>query len=306
MKFLGYTLACALFAMLGTSLVLLGWFYMGRHGLLLTAVLLGGIGGGFTLALSGGERYGLKFPGMHGGGDTKFDPGCLGDMFVGLMAGCLGVSLCSRNLKTSLFDPASSSMADLWFMDFGIAFVSGFLGLRLIKTVSTKFMQEQQLKHTQELAEESKELASASAGTNVYLEGQEAIRTGQYKYAEQCFQKGIDLEEGKSIRSMIGLAQAYRWLGLLPEAIAKLDDAIRFRSWEQVESRLAVAYWNRACYKVLSMPDSERAKASALEDLQQAIELQESFRQSLNSDTDLVSLKDDVRLHRLAQEPAAA
>jgi len=306
MKFLGCALFFLLVSAFGTCLVLLGWHYMGQHGLLLLAVTLGGIGGGFTLALSGGERYGLKMPARHGGTDTKIDPGYLGDMFVGLMAGLLGVSVCSRNLKTSLFDPNTSSLVDLWFMDFGIAFVSGFLGLRLIKTVSTKFMQEQQLRETHELAEESKELASGLAGTNAFLAGQEALRAGQYDLAEQCFQRGQSLDGETTIRCLIGLGQAYRCMGKLPEAIAILDDAIGQKDRETVKSRVAVAYWNRACYKVLAVPDSERAKESALDDLQQAVQLQDSFRQDLNSEPDLVSLKDDVRLRRLAQEPGYA
>jgi len=289
----------------GTALTIIAWRYMGLHGLLVVGVLLGGIGGGFTQALSGGERYGLKMPTTRAGAGSvqKVDPGFIGDMFVGLMAGILGISLCSRTLKTSLFDPSGSSLIDLWFMDFGIAFVSGFLGLRLIKAISTKFMQEQRLKEAEDLAVESKELATANAGTSAYLSGQQSLRSGQLDLAEDLFRKGIEYDRGTSIRCIVGLAQLQRRRHKYTEAIETLDEAIRLQHIESVVSRVAVAYWNRACYRLLARPDSVEAKDAAVADLEKSVALQESFRSTILADEDLKELRNDVRIRRLIQEP---
>ena len=62
-------------------------------GALVLAIFLGGMGGGFTLVLIGGERYGLKLPGTVGGTDHKYDPGYLGDIFVGVMSAFLGIGV---------------------------------------------------------------------------------------------------------------------------------------------------------------------------------------------------------------------
>jgi hypothetical protein len=300
------TVTAILGAAFGTALALVGYHSRGLHGLLVTGVVLGGIGGGFTQALSGGERYGLSLPtrGDRNGG-AKVDPGFIGDMFVGLMAGILGISMCSRTLKTSLFDPSGSTLMDLWFMDFSIAFVSGFLGLRLIKAISTRFMQEARLKEAEHNAEESRLLAARTFGISLYLSGQEALRSGQLDLAEQCFRQDLAQGEGKTIRSLVGLGMVLKRRFKFDEALRTMDEAVA-NTHEPVAERRAVAYFNRACYKVLARPDSEAEITSAISDLDQAVLLDPSLRKFIGTDEDLKAIQADPRIIILKSDEQSA
>ena len=164
-------------------------------GIFFVAIVLGGIGGGFTLGLIGGERYGLKLPGKVGS-DHKFDPGFLGDIFVGLMSSFLGIGVASRTLKTDLFSTTEVSAIELWFVNFSIAYICGFLGLRFIKGVSEKFLQEAQIK-------ENSERLTKAEGTNAFLSAQTALSAGQFDEAENLYHKAINLDKENEARARI-------------------------------------------------------------------------------------------------------
>lgn len=276
-----------------TSLVFVAHSMFGKHGLLLVAIACGGIGGGLTFALVGGEKYGITPPGRHGDGKTKFDPGFLGDIFIGLMTGFLGIAVCARSLKISLFDPAASPLIDLWFVNFAIAYISGFLGLRLVKAVSKKFLDQLQLKETVEQT-------LLNEADNAALLGSEAIRDKDYETAEGLFKKCIQLDNGSSIRGLIGLARAQSRMGNLGDAIATLDDAIQLRRKEPLPRRVAVAFFNRACYRMLADPNGEASKSLAIKDLAESTRLVPSFALDLRKEEDLKPLWEDPRLIDLA------
>lgn len=292
--------AMAFAAATGTALVVLSRQAGGEIGLFFVAIVLGGTGGGFTLGLVGGERYGLKMPGKVGV-DHKFDPGFWGDVFVGLMAGFLGVGVASRTLKTDLFTvssaastPTSAQLVELWFVNFSIAYVCGFLGLRLVKSLSERFLQQALLKDNLERVERNEEITA-------FLSAQAAVDMGQFSEAETLFERALALDTGSGVRPLIGLGRVYKRQRRFDDAIRVLTDAISRKEREHITERIAVAYWNRACYKVLAVADGSRKYeiASAFEDLEQSVNMKPSYRQDLSGETDLTSVRLDARFKAL-------
>lgn len=301
LKYIGLLIALAVGAVFAASLVTL-ITDASPVKKLIAAVALGGLGGGFTLGLIGGERYGLKLPG-NSGIDRKFDPGFIGDTFVGLMAGILGTATASRVLKTDLFalpkvDVPSSipggAMVELWLLNFSIAYVCGFLGLKLIKNLSERFLQEVQLKEGLERVEHTE-------GATAFLSGQAAISEKQYIEAQQFFKNALLIDKGNEVRSLVGLARAYRGQKRYLEAIRTLDDAVSRSDREPLKDRMAVVYWNRACYRTLMNQTTLTAqvKDEIFKDLEASLELQPDFRKDLPRDEDLTAIFNDDRFKLL-------
>lgn len=276
--------------------------------LLLGAILFGGIGGGFTLGLIGGERYGLKLPGKVGN-DTKVDPGFLGDIFVGVMASFLGIGLASRTLKTDLFSISTvvadksgvvttldNSLIELWFLNFCIAYVSGFLGLRLVKGLSERFLQETKLKDKLDQVDHNE-------GVTAYLSGQSALALGLVEEAEDYFKKAFKLDKGNEVRSLLGLARVYKRQGRYFEAFSTVDEAISRKSENDSPERMATAYWNRACYRALILKTSTAAGRGTVEnvfkDLEESLRLKPEFRNDLTTEQDLTSVYEEGRFKEL-------
>lgn len=287
-------------AAVGASLVMLAGIAGGEVGLFLVAIVLGGTGGGFTLGLVGGERYGLKMPGKVGV-DHKFDPGYWGDVFVGLMAGFLGVGVASRTLKTDLFaisstasTPNSAQIVELWFVNFSIAYVCGFLGLKLVKSLSERFLQEAHLKDNLQRVERNEEITT-------FLSAQAAVDMGQLSEAETLFERALALDTGSGIRPLIGLGRVYKRQRRFDDAISVLTDAIKRKDREFITERVAISYWNRACYKVLAIDDGSRKYdlGSALDDLEEALNMKPAYRQDLSGESDLTSIKSNDRFKAL-------
>jgi hypothetical protein len=264
------------------------------------AMVLGGLAGGFTLALIGGESYGLKMPGVYGAHKQgKVDPGFFGDVFVGLMAAGLGIGLgtWAEIFKTSPFDAPTepAKFASRWVADFAIAYVCGFLGLRLIKTVSMRVLKEAEL-------EENLKKTEQNEVDNLYSRAQEAVRNGQYDIAANMFHSVQELEGQNSIRALIGLARCEKRMGRYGDAVASLDRAIAQSPNEKEAYRLPVAYWNRGCYKTLAYKDNLAPHlADIVNDLKEAIRLQGSFKVDLRTDEDLKVLQGEPIFEELAK-----
>lgn len=279
---------CGVLAM---TVVMLTVDTTGPVGLLIVAIIIGGLGGGFTLGLSGGERYGLKMPGTTGI-DHKWDPGFLGDLFVGLMSGFLGIGVVLRGVSSELFLISKNGLVELWFIDFSVAFVSGFLGLKLVKAVSERFFDKEELK-------DKMDKVDANAGATAFLTAQEGITAGQLDEAEKNYRRALALDPHNQVRALIGIARVQRRKNNLVEAIATLDDAIRMGDKEHMKGRTAVAYWNRACYKALTKPPNLEG---AVDDLQASTQITPSYRLSLYEDEDLKALHGNARFQALAAQ----
>lgn len=267
----------------------------GDLGLLLIAIGAGGIAGGFTLALVGGESYGLKMPGMHGTSAEKIDPGFLGDVFVGLMAASLGIGIgiWTKIFHVSLFDLKATSFVELWFTDFAIAYTCGFLGLRLVKAVSASVLKQADL-------QEKLEKVSTNEADNLYLNVLELVRGNQPQAAIDLLARVEMLDGENSIRALIGRAYAEKRLGKFGDAIATLDQAIGRSPREKHAHRIPVAYWNRACYRTLTCDNNfDQYLDSIINDLRKSIELQPSFRHDLEKDEDLKALQENPKFKAL-------
>jgi tetratricopeptide (TPR) repeat protein len=293
-------LIALLLAAVAAAMAMLAYVYIGVLGLLIFAIICGGIGGGFTLALVGGENYGLRMPRRVPGGTTpdgnpeKIDPGCFGELFVGLMAGLLGVAVACRTLKIEMFKPSDADpLVQLFFVDFGIAYVSGFLGLRLIRAVSERFLYDTVKAQGQDLKEVAREQKFQSA--------QDAFREKQYDVAEHLFREQIQADGSTTIRGFIGLGRTLKRLGRFGDAIAVVDEAIRIRDREELPGRVAVAYWNRACYKALSSGDVEHDIDEIIADLQEALKIQPSYKLDLLSEEDLAKVREHPKFKALVE-----
>lgn len=308
MKKIGTGLIALFSGVFGASLVHLCLRESAPFTILISAILLGGVGGGFTLGLIGGERYGLKLPGKVGN-DAKVDPGFLGDVFVGIMSAFLGIGLASRTLKTDLFSipmtiadkqglsfPVEGALAELWFLNFCIAYVSGFLGLRLVKGLSERFLQETKLKDKLEQVDHNE-------GATAYLSGQSSLALQLFDEAEDYFKKAFRLDKGNEVRSLLGLARVYKRQRRYAEALSTADEAISRRSSRDSIERMAAAYWNRACYRALVIKDATTLQRGTTEnvyqDLEESLRLKPEFRNDLSKEEDLTIISGEDRFKEL-------
>jgi tetratricopeptide (TPR) repeat protein len=182
---------------------------------------------------------------------------------------------------------------ELWFTDFSIAYACGFLGLRLVKTVSAQVLRHAEL-------EEKLERVEVNEADMAYLKAAELLRDGQNEAAAELFRNAQTLEGENSIRSLIGLARAYRRLNKLGDAIATVDRAIAASAREKQTHRIPVAYWNRACYTALASKDLKKDADRILADLTESIKRQPPFRHDLMTEEDLKGLRSDDRFITLA------
>lgn len=279
--------------MLALSLLMTSLPFLEQYGAIVTAIVCGGLGGGFTLALIGGKRYGLTFPGRVGVENDKIDPGFYGDLFVGLMSAFLGVGIAVRSMETRIFPkPGENNIVELWFMDFAFAYICGFLGLKFIKSISNKFLNENEINQRLEQVEKKEAVAE-------YLLAQEAVDIGQLDEAERLYRRVL-ATPGYEVLALIGLGRVYRRRDRFGEAIAWLDRAIGVRDNEIESSRLAVVYWNRACYRLLAS-ESVGDRRQAIDDLRISVGIQPSFKLDLLKDPDLEVVRNDPDVLELSK-----
>jgi len=307
-------------------------------GSLLIAVLVGGAAGGFTNSLTGGQEFGMRHPNTRGHKprreaaaaetlsaipgkthsrepDSVFDPGYLGDTFIGLMAGCVGIAFVTHNLKASPWDYTSVALVDTWFLDFALSYVCGFLGLKLIKSVAENVFAGDKVREAKKTAALAQERLDAvekdvddTKGAALFLNGIVALQQKDYDTAELMFNESMKVEGWRTTRALISLARVERRRHNLVKAIALLDEAISQESKEKKPSRVAVAFWNRACYRTLqrlAQPSPENAIGRILADLRESIKIEPSFSSELG-DPDFNTIRDDPAFHDFTQEAAGS
>lgn len=250
--------------------------------LLIIAVICGGVGGGLTLALIGGEKLGLKLPGQESG--TKvFEPGFIGEIFVGVMAAAVmfGVGSVS-DLRPFEYKPKEDDFYSLWFRNFALAHLSGFLGIQLIKKLASGFLDQADVR-------DLKEDAQRHEGQTAYLSGIEAIKSTQLDAAEAFMRKALEIEGQTSIRALVGLAMVLKRRGKLGDAIATINEAIAHAGTEPMKSRVAKAYFNRACYVsfgALGETLTEAELDRVIADLDHALAIEKALAREIKKDPD--------------------
>lgn len=284
---------------------LLAYELADRLALLVMAVIFGGLSGGFTLALAGGETYGLKMPGRaNDNSRLAMDPGFLGDMAVGMLTAFLAVGFANQLTTIALFDAnkltSASEFAGLWFANFGFAYVAGYLGLKLVKRISDDFIKQLNVSRLSTDVEGLKSNYRTVAADSMCTLGNQAINLKQYGEAEMLFQSANEIESANTVRSEVGLARALRWQDRFPEAQKLLDKAIAEKGKEKIPGRLSVAYWNRACYRALS--DGLPAIDEVITDLKEAFRLNPAMGPDDLNDVDLDKVRPDPKFIALVDE----
>lgn len=218
---------------------------------MLLLIVLGGVLGGFTLALAGGEEFGLRFPGTAAG--SRWSPGFLGDIFVGAMSATtiFGVGAGVADMAPLAVPPDASIWA-IGLRNFALAYLAGFLGINLIRSLSKQVLDKQAI--TERLAEVGRKVEDAEI-----MLGYKAIDEGQLDVAETYMCRAIESEGNKSIRAHCGLAMVHRRKERIGEAIQRVSIAIEKQAIETEPSRVALAYFNRASYYAYAINDSNRA-----------------------------------------------
>ena len=251
--------------------------------ILTMAVIAGGIGGGLTLALIGGEKLGLRFPG-HESNTKVFEPGFVGEIFVGIMAAAVmfGIGGGVADLKPFEYVEGKSDLYSLWFRNFALAHLSGFLGISLIKKLASGMLD------TAAVADLKQE-AKKTEGDTAYLLGLQAMESKQLEAAENYMRKALEVEGTKSIRAYIGLAQVMKRRGRIGEALSLLNEALERQDSEPMKSRVAKAYFNRACYLSVgaqgaTLTDGEVSKV--IESLDRAFKHDKALARDVKSDPD--------------------
>jgi len=251
--------------------------------LLFVAIILGGMFGGLTLALLGGEKLGLKFPGAPSDSEP-FEPGFLGDVFVGIMAAMVmfGIGGGVASLSPFKYEASTDDLATLWLRNFALAHLSGFLGLNLIKRLSSQLLDKAAIQSKLEDVDRTK------IDTD-FLLGLQAMQSGQYAIAESYMRKAMEKEGQTNIRSYIGLAMVYKRTGRWAEAFSNLNTAISMKEIEKLSSRVAKAYFNRACYRSASAEGdtpSENEMKFLIEDLKAAFAIEPDLVRGVGPDPD--------------------
>ena len=283
-------------ALFVAGLILVGW-KLDKIGFLVDAIIVGGLCGGLTYALRGGERYGLKLPGRMDNTE-KLDPGFVGDVFVGLMAGCLGMGFgIWTKVLVGSFDVDHQPFVELVFVNFAIAYACGFLGLKLVKGISEQVFREEVMK----LDNIEKRVEASEADTS-YNKAEGLCDAGQFEVAHTYYRKTATLDPKGATRALIGMGRALRGQGMLGEAISVLDQAIGLREKEPEKHRIPVAYWNRACYRALIANNADVELDKILADLREAVRLQPAFVHDLTADRDLTGLQENHKFKQLLEE----
>ena len=261
--------------------------YLSPELLFAGAMALGGIGGGFSAALSGGKQYALRMPGPKKNDGTKdFEAGFVGDLFIGLMTGFLGIGLADTFFRPEIFPSSDKSLLFQLIHYFAIAFISGFLGLRLIRMVTSQMHPD--LKEFEERIEKN-EVAQ------LYDEAERAIESGDEQTALENFERVIECDGRLRLRGYIGKARVLKRLGKLQEAIETLNFALGKSYSHERKANRAIALFNRACYRALALNSSTSAHSieDIARDLEGAIKLRPEFAGDIKTDDDLKSVRDE-------------
>ena len=176
--------------------------------------------------------------------------------------------------------PHGKTLLSAGLTNFATAYVAGFLGINLIRSLSKQFLENAKIKDQLADAQQTK------LDTD-FLMGLQAMDAKQYQTAEMLMRKAIEAEKNTTIRAYIGLAQViWRIGGRGGEAISTVSDALRNQAIEKEPSRVATAYFNRACYVAAMMDSANPQIKPVIEDLAACFKLAPSWPADVRADAD--------------------
>ncbi len=227
----------------------------------------GGIVAGIVSASS--NKIVLPFSGR------RVEIGFVGDGLIG-MAGSLAIYLVVEPAFAETLKPEN---ARSWLVAVALGVLSGFAGERLLRGMSSRLVEKVAGLDNRIDTVERRERALA-----LNLRADELLHQGRLQEAEGEVEQVLELDPD-NILALISRGKIFRRREKWTEAIGALTRIIeRHPGTER-------AYYNRACYKLLSGAGRE----SALADLRRAVQLQPLYIDYASKDADFKSLwEDDV------------
>lgn len=246
----------------------LGVSFVSGEELRRTLILLGVSGalGGllYSIIASKGE-FGLCYYKKEG--SERLTLGALGDMVVGI-GGALGVFFVLAG--TIKLDAAADNVLRV----LGLGVVSGYGARRLMKAMEERLSQAL----AQQAAEESKKAREEIQGERAQhsvREGIDFLSRNDYIAALQAFGEAIKLDPSYA-QPHVGQGMVFKRQGKYGDAVKACTTAI------EKDRELAVAWYNRSCYRALN---GEGVNA-VLADLREAVRLNAFYRGEAKMDAD--------------------
>ncbi len=218
---------------------------------LLAVIVVGGYVGGTIFSLQSEGVYDLRI--RESRGVSSSSEVQLGGIWayglVGVPAGAIGLLIAARMAGVERSDIAemlslSAGTAGgvrrlvLCLEVFAVAVVGGFLGLNLIRSVSSRMEAEIQRQISGE------------------MEPLRLLDKGKMLMEEQSYSEALDTfrvlaRRDSSLLPIVGQGRALKRLGRLTEAVEVLSAGLRKSSLTDDPFRRAVALWNLGCYRAL-------------------------------------------------------
>lgn len=248
----------------------------------ISILLFSGAAGGFLNSLSGAPSYKLQIPFYQ---DRKtIDTGFLGHIFAGTITGVVGVFFAAKILELDIWvwDLHTSNVdaggkicgVKRLFTISSLAILSGYLGISMISKLANAML-KQLANDVDELKKEADETKADELCTRAKLQNFD----NNYREAIVTVEKSISLHE--TPRAWGVKAKSYKLMDRCDLAISCLNKAISLD--ETDPGRIAIYYWNRACYKSMQKEEPEGIVA----DLEMSISYAPEFEKDLKGEPDL-------------------
>lgn len=280
---------------------------------ILTLIGISGFFGGMVDGLRSERHYKWRF------GSFAKEWGTLGDALVGVTAALAIFAFAENIFGSERFTTAVTVYSLLKLVAWGV--LSGYAGTKLLDPLTSKAVKdiakEEAVKAVKQQTVAGDEalhnLEEAAQKVTQHLQIISALKPGETNTralglldeAQRKYTLVLQSDPG-NLRAQLGLANVhsyraeYQQRANLPDAKASFAKAIKtVDDLIRREPKLAKAYYNRACYKTLAAgPDV--APPEAVDDLLEAVELDENLKQYAADDPDLVKLRKHPKLTFLA------
>lgn len=209
--------------------------------------------------------------------ERKVGLGTIGDIVVGI-GSALGVFLVLAGWMRFAIEPVPILQL------VGLGIVAGYGGEHILATL-TKRLQKRLEEVEKELAARDERLSELS----LIAQGNAYIETDQAR-AEELYMRALE-KNPNSARARVGMGVVRKRQQRLHEAIMWCSRAI------EKDPKYAVAYYNRSCYKCLCKLEL----SEVLADLEEAIQLDEIYRELARLDQDFASIREQAEFLQLVK-----
>jgi tetratricopeptide (TPR) repeat protein len=271
----------------------------------LFVLLLGGGVGGFIAAFQSNkpsqekQNY-IALPLS----DKRAPLGFLGDTLVGMAAATVAYALMGvlpTELPDSDVDGGNTPpvvydySSIIRFLGVGIA--AGYAGIRILDIASQQMTKE---KTEQMISEAQRQQEIKNTIDRILTDARALLVKGDYKLAQQRFEQVLRLDSS-NIPAKIGTAVARNFLHwedhkepvmLLTQVVQEISTSgKKTEDYDEIYPYKARAYYNLACIKALNL--ESYSKKEVIDDLNNAINLSDSYKYKAYEDEDFIAISDD-------------